>query len=203
MAQANVLDVECEVGSRIHWGPILAGALVALAAFFTLSLLGAAVGFTARGSLDREELRIGAGVWSMVALALSLFLGGWVVSQCTVGENRTDAVMNGAIVWAATLSLLLFLTGSNLGAGLGSQSVGMSGDSADRGASADGATAAAADPGNTSERTHDEVRNALWGAFIAAFGSLLTAICGALMGPYQLVRRTDRLGRRDVEQRVT
>lgn len=202
MSRAVDRNENATVGSRVSWGPILAGSLVALAIFFTLSLLGAAVGLSARESLDREELGLGAGVWSILALAIALFVGGWVVTKCTVGENRTEAILNGMIVWGTTLSLIMFLTGANLGSGLNA--------GAERATRDAGAVAAAPaslqqqpnrDPREDREDTLDATRNALWGAFAAALASLGAAVAGAIVGPYEVVRRDD-FGRRRDDDRV-
>lgn len=190
------------VGSRVSWGPVLAGALVALAIFFTLSLLGAAVGLSARESFDREELGLGAGVWSILALAIGLFVGGWVVSKCTVGENRTDAILNGTIVWGTTLSLLLFLTGTNLSSGVNASTEKASDRDDGPVAAAPASLQQSAERGAVREDTLDATRNALWGAFAAALASLGAAVSGAIVGPNEVVRRDD-IGRRPYDDRAT
>ena len=182
--------------SRVSWGPILAGALSALGVFITLSLLGAAVGLSARDSLDREELGLGAGLWSIAALAIGLFVGGWVVSKCVVGESRDEAILNGTIVWGTTLTLLMLLTGSNIGTGVAASS----GNAMER-VSARAAAPATVVEDRAVDREDDDrldaTRNALWGAFAAALGALGAAVAGALVGPYEVVRRGDRELRRD------
>lgn len=177
-------DEYSNVGSRVKWGPILAGALVALAMFFTLSLLGAALGLAAGEQLDSEELSLSAGVWSIVALAIALFVGGWIVTKSTTGENRTDAILNGMIVWGTTLSLILFLTGANLGHGADAAARALT-----AGNNATVATAAASTDRSDrdDDRPVDAAHKALWGAFAAALASLGAAVAGAIVGPYEVV----------------
>jgi hypothetical protein len=67
--------------SRISWGAVLAGAVVAVATSLLLSLLGAAIGAGSIRALDATSTDlanygIGAGIWQMINLALSMALGG-------------------------------------------------------------------------------------------------------------------------------
>lgn len=94
------------VGSRVSWGAILAGGMVALALHVLLSLLGAAVGLTISDRVAASDLATGALVWSIVSICVSLFVGGLVVSQCTVGENKMEAVLYGIVMWAFLFTVM-------------------------------------------------------------------------------------------------
>jgi len=106
------------VGSRISWGAILAGSVLALALLFLLTLLGGAVGLSVSNSVDASKLRVGAVIWAIVTTCAALFVGGMAISQFTVGENKTEAVMYGLIMWAVLFGFLLALSATGVRAGL-------------------------------------------------------------------------------------
>jgi hypothetical protein len=105
------------VGTRISWGAILAGAMVALALYFLLTLLGAALGLSVGGQVRPEDIGSGAAVWAIAAMLLALFVGGYVTSQCTVGESKGESVMYGVVVWGVLFAILLWLTATGVRSG--------------------------------------------------------------------------------------
>lgn len=105
------------VQSRVSWGAILAGAVVALALHFILTLLGGAIGFTVSDDISGEALGRGAAIWAVVATVAALFFGGWITSQCTVGENKMEAVVHGIIMWGVVFAMILWLLSSGISAG--------------------------------------------------------------------------------------
>jgi hypothetical protein len=66
--------------SRISWGAIFAGTLVAFVAQILFTLLGLATGLTVvepmTGQAPWEGIGIGAGIWWVVTALISLFLDG-------------------------------------------------------------------------------------------------------------------------------
>ena len=197
------------VRSRVSWGAIMGGATIALAVYFLLSLLGLAIGLSVSGDVDRDNLTTGAAIWSFVSLVIALFFGGWVTTQCTAGESRTEAVLYGMIVWAVTSSLLVALAANGLR--LGYQGVLAASDNGAMNRAPDLATRvdqAGREVGLSDEVLEDfqaalargdgpqaanarEVRDtanaASWWAFGGAIISMLAAIAGALVGPYEVV----------------
>lgn len=105
------------VRSRINWGAIVAGSVLALALYFLLTLLGGAIGFSVSDKVEAKNLGIGAAVFAIVVTALCLFVGGFVASQLTVGENKTEACVYGLLVWAVVFTMLLWLMASGVRAG--------------------------------------------------------------------------------------
>jgi len=105
------------VQSRVSWAAIFAGAVVALAAYLVLTLLGGAIGLSISDAARSSTLTTSAAVWAIVGTAIALFMGGWVTSQCTVGENKTEAVVHGVIMWGVVLFLMLWLVGAGMRAG--------------------------------------------------------------------------------------
>jgi len=106
-AEVETQDV-ASVGSRVSWGAVFAGAVVALTLCIFLSMLGAALGLTIwdRTDTSTEHLATGAGIWAIVSLLVSLFVGGLVTSRTTVGEKKGEAMMYGVLVWAALIGMM-------------------------------------------------------------------------------------------------
>lgn len=97
------------VGTRVSWGAIFAGALVALGLYFLLGIMGAAVGLTVSERVNPANLQHWAIAWTVGIISVSLFIGGLVTSQFTVGEDKIEAVLYGIIMWALLFTLLLTL----------------------------------------------------------------------------------------------
>src|SRR4051812_40889728 len=117
-AEVRVEDI-LPVRSRVSWAAIFAGAVVALAAYLVLTLLGSAIGLTVSDNVNAGSLSKGAAAWAILTTGIALFLGGWVTSQTTVGENRTEAVVHGIIMWGVVLGLILWLVSAGLRTGFG------------------------------------------------------------------------------------
>ncbi|MBD2293214.1 hypothetical protein H6G06_06875 [Anabaena sphaerica FACHB-251] len=103
-----------EYRDRVRWGPIISGILVALATQLILSSFFGALGAgRIADSLAPRTIATGiisnVGIWSTLALLLSLFLGGWVTTRACGPMHRDTALLNGAILWAATLAVSSFL----------------------------------------------------------------------------------------------
>jgi hypothetical protein len=90
------------VRGRISWGAVLAGAVIALTAYLVLAMLGFAVGLSLNERMSSTALGITAGVWAIVSMLIALFIGGFVCSRCTAGENKVEAAMGGIVVWGVT-----------------------------------------------------------------------------------------------------
>ncbi len=186
------------VQSRISWSAILAGAAVALGFYSLLTLLGVAIGITASDDVSEGSIGAGAGIWTFVALCLSLFIGGWVTTQCTVGENRTEAVLYGVVLWAVSSILLLSMTAAGLRMGLDMMATHQTIVAARGQSTRQDEGSIAATPNTSNQRTDDRARefgrNASWWAFGASFVSLLAAVGGAMVGPIELtIRRETRV----------
>ena len=113
MATVETQDL-LPVRSRVSWGAIAAGAVVALAVGLLLSALGTAMGLTISGRIDEQGLRTGAGIWAVVSLLIALFVGGCVASRCTVGETKSEAMAYGVLVWGVVVALMLWLAAVGL-----------------------------------------------------------------------------------------
>jgi hypothetical protein len=105
------------VYSRVSWGALLAGLFVTLAVFVLLSTLGLAIGISSADAAGRDTIAIGAGIWAVATALIAFFCGGCVVSRCTAGETKAEAVMYGTVLWGAAFALILWATGTVLRTG--------------------------------------------------------------------------------------
>jgi hypothetical protein len=113
----HVEDVQ-SVGSRVSWGALLAGAILAIAIYFLLMTLGSAVGLSLRNRVRTEPLQETALAWSLLTFCVALFIGGMMTSLFTVGENKTEAVVYGVIMWAIVLGVFFVLAAIGLHSGV-------------------------------------------------------------------------------------
>jgi len=116
MEEVGVEDV-LPLRSRVSWGAIFAGAVMALAVYLVFTLLGGAIGLSVSSETDSETLSTGAGVWAVVTTIIALFVGGWVTSQCTVGENKMEAVVHGIITWGIVLFMTVWFVTAGMSSG--------------------------------------------------------------------------------------
>lgn len=106
------------VKSRVSWSAIFGGTVIALACYLVLTLFLAAVGISLTESGVRANaVGVGVLVAMILVMVVSLFLGGWVSSQLTVGENRQEAVIYGLLTWAAVTAVAMFMVSMGVRAG--------------------------------------------------------------------------------------
>ncbi len=106
---------EAPTRDRVRWGAIAAGLLTAISSFLLLSLLAAAIGLqvvTQQGAADPGTA--GAIVAAVIGL-LAFFIGGYVAAWTAAVANRRDGALNGFLVWALAILVILVLAGVGLG----------------------------------------------------------------------------------------
>ena len=113
-----------EYHDLVRWGPIISGLLVSLATQLILSaIIGAFAAGTVEGSGAPRSIASNAagnaGLWSTIALLISLFTGGWVTARACGPMNRNTALLNGAILWATTLAVSSWLLASGVSGAFG------------------------------------------------------------------------------------
>lgn len=100
----------------MQWGPILAGVATAIAVMVVLTILGLGIGASALEPRESGEgIGTFAGIWGAVSAIVSFFIGGVVASSSASVPGKASALLNGFMVGAAVLVLVLYLTGSGLG----------------------------------------------------------------------------------------
>jgi len=176
------------VGTRVRWSAIAAGTVVGLALYVLLHLLALAVGLSTVDQMNARTFAITAAVVSVFILLASVFLGGFVASRATVGEQPSEAMGYGVLVWA---TMLLLLLGGGLGLGYGAYAGLRSDNGAQAGVDRDVLKRqinltddqyAALGRSNEAQATRADARNVAWWTFAGAGLSLLAAIGGGLAG---------------------
>jgi hypothetical protein len=104
---------------QVRWGPIVGGLVVALSTQLVLSALGAAVGLSSIGGsgaprTEAPGVGLSVGIWAIISLLVSLFVGGWVASRTSGRIGRNTALLNGVILWASMLVLSAWLVSSGV-----------------------------------------------------------------------------------------
>ncbi|MDX2214586.1 MAG: hypothetical protein SFY66_14950 [Oculatellaceae cyanobacterium bins.114] len=173
---------------RVRWGPILGGLVVALSSQLVLTGIGAAIGLTTLAGSgaprsDAGDVGLGVGIWSIISLLISLFLGGWVTARACGPMNRSTALLNGAILWATTLAISAWLLASGVSGAFGILASN-AGEIINQ-AQNSGVTPSGVDPNVTADQTRDAAGNAAKVGWSFALGSLLglvASLVGASVG---------------------
>jgi hypothetical protein len=168
--------VSPEYHDRVRWGPIFAGLAIALSTQLVLSAIGAAIGSTNIAGSEAPRTDAGGvgtavGVWSIISLLISLFIGGWMTARTCGPMNRSTALLNGAILWAATLAVSAWLLSSGVSGAFGV--VGSNAGAIINQAQQTGVTVPANTPTVTAQQTRDIASNISKAGWSFALGSLL------------------------------
>ncbi len=107
------------VKSRVSWGAILAGAMVALSIYFLLTMLGVALGVEAAARQANFDIGTGAAIYSLIVVLVAFFFGGWATSRLAVGESKLESVLYGIILWGLLFLGLIWLVSAGMRAGFG------------------------------------------------------------------------------------
>ena len=107
-------------GIRVAWGGVWSGFLVALGTFLLLSILGMAIGVSAAdvgtpNTTSAKSVGISAGIWSGVALLISLFIGGLVATRASMVHDGAAGLIEGVLIWVLSVLSLIYMAGSGLG----------------------------------------------------------------------------------------
>jgi hypothetical protein len=107
------------VRSRISWGAIAAGAMVALAIYVVLTLLGLAVGIEVAVRGANVSMGAPAAIYTLVILLVAMFFGGWATTRLAVGESKLEAVLYGIILWGVLFVGMIWLVSAGISTGFG------------------------------------------------------------------------------------
>lgn len=158
---------------RVRWGPVLAGMVATVATLVLLNVLGLAIGLTVmdRGNPDDTNLETAAAIWSGAASLIAFFVGGWIAGRSAARSTATSnspGLINGLMVWASVLVILLILTSVGAAQFLTDQLT--TGFDAIRGLS------------TASSGTLDSLMQQAWGTVAALVLTLILAILGGIFG---------------------
>ncbi|MEX2141414.1 MAG: hypothetical protein WD894_19265 [Pirellulales bacterium] len=210
MADTRVARTEdfMPVASRVSWGAIFAGGAMALATFLLLTLLGGSIGLSIRDEVNADTFGTTASIWAIASTIIALFVGGYITSQCTVGENPTESVVHGIIMWAVVFAFLIWMTIAGVRVGLSAMmGVASVGATAMHGVNQNwetlarqagvpperieelrrDAAATAQDPQNR-EQAADVAMQASWWTLFGVMLSMVAAALGAFLGSGPRVR---------------
>jgi hypothetical protein len=109
---------------RVRWGPIISGLMIALATQLILSAIFAALGADTIANLvtarnQAANVAGNVGIWSTIALLISLFVGAWFTGRACGPMNRSTALLNGAILWATAVAISSWLLASGVSGAFG------------------------------------------------------------------------------------
>jgi hypothetical protein len=93
---------------RLSWSGIIGGTALGWGIFSLLSLIGAAIGFAKFDPFSSQPangLGAGSGIFGIVALIASSFLGAFFAVRIAGERQRDEALLHGGICWA--LSMLI------------------------------------------------------------------------------------------------
>jgi hypothetical protein len=189
------------VGTRISWGAICAGCMIALGMYFLLATLAGAVGWSINDRVTPSTLEMSAIAWAFASMVVSLFVGGLVTSLFTAGEDKIEAVLYGAIMWALLFVLLLVLSVIGVHSGFNSMAVmahssqansslawekgardaGVPASSIEEWRQKSGTKTAIDDP-ETQKTIRAAASRVTWYAFAGTWISMIAAAAGALVG---------------------
>lgn len=192
------LEDLASVGTRVSWGAILSGAFLALGIYFLFATIGAAVGLTAADRVSNTTAEYSAVAWAIGTTVVALFVGGLITSLFTAGENKSEAVCSGIIMWAVLFCLMLGLGALGVRAGSASMvhltdnnNTSNSQQSWEVGARAAGVSAEqiedwrrksnSADPRDEQSRK-DAAKRMGWYAFGGTWLAMAAAAAGAFVG---------------------
>ncbi|TVT39090.1 hypothetical protein FNT36_15615 [Hymenobacter setariae] len=104
---------------RISWGAILAGTVLALVIQLALSLLGLGVGLGTIDPLTEQDpmagIGIGAVVWWVVSMLVSLYLGASVAARLAGMPRPTDGLLHGLLTWSVVTLFTFYLLTTAVG----------------------------------------------------------------------------------------
>lgn len=180
-----VVSRATEYHDLVRWGPIISGLVVALATQLILSALGAAIGtgFLSDSGAPRSNaggVGTGVGIWSIISLLISLFVGGWIAAHACGPMNRSTALLNGTILWATTLALSSWLVASGVSGAFGI-AASNAGEIFNQVQQQGGVNVPSPEPSVTAQQARNVAEGATKGLWSFFFGSLL-GLAASLIG---------------------
>jgi hypothetical protein len=110
--------------TRLSWGAIFAGVVIAVAVQLVLGILGTGIGLTMVDPVEGTTpgaagFGIGAGIYWLITTIVALGAGGYAAARVAGVHDRFDALIHGLVVWGVTLILTLYLLTSAVGGIIG------------------------------------------------------------------------------------
>lgn len=110
--------------TRVSWGAIFAGVVVALIVQVLLAMLGVGIGVATLdpGTGDNpaaSSFSIVAGIWYVVTGLIAAFAGGYISSRMSGRSEATTGALHGLTTWAFTTLLVVYFLTSTIGSLVG------------------------------------------------------------------------------------
>lgn len=110
--------------TRVSWGAIFAGVVVALIVQVLLTMLGVGIGVAnlnpaAGDNPAASSFSIAAGIWYVVTGLIAAFAGGYIAARMSGRSEATTGALHGLTTWAFTTLLVLYLLTSTIGSLVG------------------------------------------------------------------------------------
>jgi pyruvate/2-oxoglutarate dehydrogenase complex dihydrolipoamide acyltransferase (E2) component len=123
-------DVRTGTLSKIAWGAVFAGVVVALATQLVLNLLGMGIGAATLNPVEGDSpsatsFSIGAGIWFALSSILGALAGGYTAGRLAGVPNESTAGWHGLTTWALATLVIFYLLSSTVGGILGGAYRGM------------------------------------------------------------------------------
>lgn len=170
----NVMPVR----DRVQWGPIIAGAVVALASLIVLAVLGVAIGASAfEPGTDLTDWGTGAGIYGAISMLIALFVGGLIAAKTAAVDGPFAGIMNGLLAGATAIVALIVLSSLGLSNVLGFLGANLQNVANYAGEIATGEAAA-----DEAQGAFDNIADGAWGTLIALLLALGAAALGGFVG---------------------
>ena len=110
--------------TRLSWGAIFAGVVLAVAIQLVLGILGTGIGLSLVDPVEGTTpgaagFGIGAGIYWLITTVIALGAGGYAAARVAGVHDRFDGLVHGLVVWGVTLILTLYLLTSAVGGIIG------------------------------------------------------------------------------------
>ncbi|MEG3167215.1 hypothetical protein U1737_03290 [Sphingomonas sp. LB3N6] len=110
--------------TRVSWGAIFAGVVIAIAVQLVLGILGTGIGLSLVDPVEGTTpgaagFGIGAGIYWLITTVIALGAGGYAAARVAGVRDRFDGLVHGLVVWGVTLILTLYLLTSAVGGIIG------------------------------------------------------------------------------------
>jgi hypothetical protein len=166
------------VRDRVRWGPIWAGLITALATFLLLTVAAVAIGAQAVDSgAEGEAAGMAGGIVGAIIALLAFFIGGFVAARTAGVIGRGYGALNGFLVWALGVVLIVVLAAFGLGSLFGA-----SGD-----LFAQYQQMGQPQPDVDPDAVVEGIRNGSLGALLAMLLPAVAAAVGGLFGSHEQV----------------
>lgn len=195
------------VRGRVSWPAVAAGAMIATAIYFVLTLLGVALGLEVIARGASTHLGAGTAIYAILTLLLAMFFGGWATSRLAVGESKLEAVLHGVILWGTLFLGLVWLFGAGIRTGFGAMVTLSTGAFSPSPASSGRLDIDPSNPPRVSldvanrpdiqpaeGQVAEGARQATWWTLLGVITSMATVVVGSLVGSGELLQPIPILG---------